>query len=351
MTTHHDTMNAGPSDTTPCADAQKTKPKRANHRQIGVYVLILLFGFCSVYAMFKTNKLTERLILQKTQLNALKQQQMNGIKNLNTAQSELRSHVNTLERNLMTVLQQRAYQTKDWVYLKVRYTLELAQINAHWTDDNDTTQLLLRQADTLLANVSGAETLAIRQALAKEIVQVQSIPKLDMAGLLSQLDAASNLVDTIPLKAPFSTPKPNESTETASNWKTRLQDSVGLLEDLVVIRHHDEDVLPLPSKAQEAMLREEIRLNFLEAQWALLQRHGALYQSFLNQASLNITRTFAPGASETKALLKQVHSLQMAHLIQEKPALGTSLTLINQLIDAKNTSNDLKLSSAGVNPS
>ena len=102
---------------------------------------------------------------------------------------------------------------------------------------------------------------------------------------------------------------------------------------MVIIRHRDEDINPLPSPAYEAMLREEIRLNLQEAQWAVLQNNEALYQFLLTQAIKQINRSFAP--DETQALLKQLQTLQQIHLIQPKPILEQSLPLLNQFIETK----------------
>ncbi len=282
-----------------------------------------------------------------SQIDRLKQQQINSDKQIattlnliNNSQEKFHDEMSTLEKYLQTTLKQRLYQTKDWLLLKARYCIELAQINAHWSDNTETTIALLQQADTLLVDIHDQRAFPIRQAISKEITSLETMPKLDVAGLLSQLDAAQSVIVNLELKPEIS-PEEQHSATVANHpstaWQKHLKETVSLLEKLVVVRRHDEDILPLPSPAYEAMLRESIRLNLQEAQWALLQNNESIYQFSLNQALKNISRAFAPNTAGTDALIKQLKSLQKIHLTQQKPPLEQSLPLLNELIESKTT--------------
>ena len=149
------------------------------------------------------------------------------------------------------------------------------------------------------------------------------------------------MVANLPIKASIvEVEKANLTTtnhESTSAWRERLKESVGLLEKLVVIRHHNEEILPLPSPAYESMLRESIRLNLQEAQWAALQNNETVYQFSLAQATKNVHRSFELNTSITKTLIKQLQGLQKIHFLQQKPLLDQSLPLLNQLIESKDT--------------
>jgi len=315
-------------------------------------IIVLIAMGAAIYAIYTTMQLRhgtkQEVQLLRSEISQLKQQQIETttkidttVSTINESQDKLQSKLTSLDTHLQSALQQQMYQAKDWLLLKARYYLELAQINANWGNNLQATAALLQQADILLANFHDQQTLVIREAIAKEIADLNTIPKLDLAGLLIKLDRAQAEITDIPLK-PIVTPIENKpsttnSQPTTSDWRERLKDSVGLLEKVVVIRHHDEEILPLPSPAYESMLREGIRLNLQEAQWAALQNNEAIYQFSLAQALKNINRSFEAKADSTVDLVKQLQSLQKLPIMVRKPSLDTSLPLLNKLIESKNS--------------
>ncbi|PYD07244.1 hypothetical protein DND62_30985, partial [Pseudomonas syringae pv. pisi] len=153
---------------------------------------------------------------------------------------------------LQTAMKQKLYQNNDWLLLKARYYLELAQINVHWSDNFNTSVALLQQADALLKGMNIPKIFTIRQTIAKEIVQLKSISVVDITGILSQLDAAQAAINNLSIQSVVDQQevlnhitKSEESGKTG--WRNRLQDSVNFLEKLVVIRRHNENIQPLIS--------------------------------------------------------------------------------------------------------
>lgn len=345
MTNHNDAKVVSSSSSKPRVKSAKTTGKFSSLITILTFIAIV----SSIYALYSNlqthQNTTQQVNHLVTQINTLKQLQNQterlvdgNTKAITAAQDALHTKLNTLDKNIHTALQQYKYQTKDWLLLKARYYLELAQINTHWSDNADTTIALLQQADVLLADVHDQRIYKIRQAISKEVLMLKALPKIDIAGLLSQLDAAQDMVGNIELK-PSITANQNASTKKkeASPWQERLKESMDVLEKLVVIRRHNEAVLPLPSPAYEAMLRENIRLNLQEAQWAVLQNNETIYQFVLMQALKNINRAFEPNMAITDNLIKQLKNLQSIHLNQQKPILEQSLPLLNQFIELKNS--------------
>lgn len=244
-----------------------------------------------------------------------------------------------LTKQLAFAVQERWYQNNDWLLLKARYYLELAEINAHWSEDTQTTAALFQQADMLLANLHEPQLFAIRQEISREIALIQSTPTIDIAGLLSQLDAAQHLVATQQPKNPFtppkSTPSADKNTASPSTWREHLQSSLHLLEKLVVIRHHNDAIQSMLTPEYNSIVRENIQLNLQEAQWAVLQKNQTVYQLTLTQAIDKINQLFDQNAPATQALVKQLRELQTTQLNTPSVATGQSLLLLNQWIQTK----------------
>jgi len=330
-------------------DVHQPKKRRKKHLYTFTMIIVIVMvglALVTTYENFKTRQGSKKQMqLLISQLTALKNQQMAAkmqmdqtVHNINESQDTLKTQLTHLDKNLHSALQQNLYQTKDWLLLKVRYYLELAQINTHWSDDFQATNTLLQQADTLLAEFHDESATKVRQAIANEMAQIEATPKPDLAGLLRQLDTAQNQIVNLPIKTSeglaqktSAAPTHNESSQ---EWRKHLQQTVSLLEQLVVIRHHDADIIPSPSMVYESMIREGIRLNLQEAQWAALQNNEAIYQFSLAQALKNIKHSFNLEQPNTMALVKQLEGFQHVQLAPKKLSLDQSLPLLNQWIES-----------------
>ncbi len=320
-----------------------TRPHVMSSRTGTLILSILIIITSMAYITYTLGYKIQRL---SAETHALKQQQINTenqlastIEMLSSTQTDLTDKLIMLNKNLTSALQERGYQNNDWQLLKARYYLELAEINAHWSENTQTTIALFQQADPLLINLHEPQLLAVRQAIAQEIAQVQAAPILDITGLLTQLDAAQHMVATLTPKNPFSltkaNPTPTTEIKSPSTWHEHLQASLRMLEKLVIIRHHGEAIQPQLTPAYEVILRENIRLSLQQAQWAVLQKNQAVYDLSLKQAIDKINQTFDPNILASQTLIKQLDDLQQKKLNAPKMAQGDALLLLNQVIDGK----------------
>ncbi|MFC3908001.1 uroporphyrinogen-III C-methyltransferase [Legionella dresdenensis] len=250
-------------------------------------------------------------------------------------QQKLQIRVEELNKTLKTALQQRFYQKQDWLLLKARYLLELAQINAHWSKDQQTTVVLLQEADKVLQDTAEQSIYPVRQAIADEIAQIQANPAVDIVGILSKLDAAQNTVTQLPVRRQTTPVTSGAEKTTQSAWRERLSENISLLEKLVVIRHHNKDIKQMLSPVYQSLLIETIRMDLQEAQWAVLQGNSTIYQQALAQALREIKRVFEQNAQGTQALISQLEALQQNKLDIARPQLEQSLSLLNQFIEQK----------------
>lgn len=257
---------------------------------------------------------------------------------LENTHTSMLAQFENLNKQVQTAMSQRFYQNQNWLLFKVRYYLELAQINAHWSTNYNATIALLQQADQLLQQFHEPKVFAIRQALAKDIAQVQAIPTVDVAGILSQLDALQNSISELNIPETLTTQSKATISNTQTNtpiWKLRFEDSMSLLSKLIIIRRNDEQITPLISPAFEAILKEKIRLNIQEAQWAVLNNNQPVYLLLLEQAITTLKKNFNENAQNTAALIKTLNTLKEVQFTQKKPIVDSALPLLNKLIETK----------------
>lgn len=254
-------------------------------------------------------------------------------------QNKLDEKMARLGTVLNHAVKEQFYQDNDWMVLKARYYLQLAQINAHWGESLDATVTLLNNANILLSNLHQPQILSLRQAIASTISKIKAIPQADIAGVLSQLTAAQNAIPNLPLKQnmliPSNEQDKRKKNQASSTWKAQWQKTRDLLKDVVIIRRHDKPIEPLLSEQEEMMLRTQLSMTLEKAQWAVMQKNEAIYQLALNQANEHIQKYFDVQTNSTQALLKTLNKLKPLPLTQQKPDLSPLLSLITDYINAQ----------------
>ncbi len=328
------------------SDEIKTIKRKRNHLETffrrGAVVLIAVIVLAGLSRAIVTVMHTRQelsTLIASTQ--ALQQQVSETNHRLNSAEEAVRSskkNLDALTTHAANAQLERGYQNNDWHLLKARYYLELSSINAQWTENTPTTLALLQSADALLATLHDPRVFPVREAIATEILEWQAIPPLDITGLLTQLDAAQQAVYHVQVKSPLSlsplAPLAEPIKKAPKTWHDRLETTLNQLDRLVVIRHHEDVNQPLITPAYTALLRENIRLNLQEAQWAVIQHHSEVYQCSLAEAIQTMKRVFDLKNPLTQSLIQQLTVMQHIQLSRAKPAFGQSLLLLNQVIES-----------------
>ncbi|WBV63406.1 uroporphyrinogen-III C-methyltransferase [Legionella pneumophila 130b] len=106
------------------------------------------------HQLVENKNLTDELERIKVEQNTVQKLLDNNANHLQQIQSDLTSKMDSLNKELQTAMKQKLYQNNDWLLLKARYYLELAQINVHWSDNFNTSVALLQQADALLKGMN-----------------------------------------------------------------------------------------------------------------------------------------------------------------------------------------------------
>lgn len=275
--------------------------------------------------------------------NAL-QREINEVKTEEALKNkDNQTQLEALKSELKEALNQRFYQNNNWILLKARYYLELAEINAHWSNSSSTLALL-KQADTILSPMKGNSIFAIRQAIAKDIGTIESIPTVDIPGILSEIDSLQNTVAQLNF---LTTPKENNSLKLEkkeSSWKNHFEESLSNLGKLIIIRHHEEHITPSLSPELELILKNKIQLNLQTAQWAVLNHNYKTYQLALSN-TLDIIRTHFKNANQVEAIIgKKINQLQQIELVEKTIHADSALPLLNQLIDDTSKNGESQIS-------
>ena len=266
---------------------------------------------------------------------------------LQTKQALLQKQLNALTKQVESNLSHEATQNQPWLVKKARYYLELAEINSHWSNNQETSIMLLQEADALLQKIPDERLYEVRQTIAHEIAELKSIPPVDIAGIMAKLDKAQATAAQLVFKPLMRSPSLQTTTD---SWHEHWQTSLNLLEKLVIVRHLKPGEAPILTPIYQTVLRERISMDLQEAQWAVLQNNSKVYQQSLKQVIKSIHLSVATNESgnnshstnnnaKVRAFLTEIRQLQQVQLTPIKPVLTQSLTELDKLSNNSNSHN------------
>lgn len=201
----------------------------------------------------------------------------------------------------------------------------------------------LQTADARLSRSDNARFLPLRRVLARDIERLRAAPAVDFTGIALKLDQLATSVDAWPLLAqvtsgaaatPASDPSVEASLPSSGWWARRwhaLQSELSEYRDLIRIRIVNSPESVLLDAQQQQLVRQQLRLRFLNARQALLARNDRLYRADLAEAQALMGRyidTQSPQAASAVVVTKQLASTVLS---VEVPTIGDSMAAIRSL--------------------
>ncbi|MDA8390997.1 MAG: uroporphyrinogen-III C-methyltransferase [Gammaproteobacteria bacterium] len=194
----------------------------------------------------------------------------------------------------------------------------------------------LREADHDLARERDPRLLAVRQAIADEIVEVRALSHAHTASAALRLVALAHAVDKLPLSVPahFAPPAAGKPASVPQNFWARAWD--GLRRDmlrLIRIRKEPAPERILLAPKRQYFLRQNLKLRLYAAELALLDHDPAAARANLDATQRWVRRYFATGHASVAAFLGEVASLRTRTAAVKWPPLDRALVLLRQIKD------------------
>ena len=263
------------------------------------------------------------------------QQTRDRLQSLQNTQQTLAQQAIQDQHRLQDALQEQGHQPSNWLLYKTQYLLELAQLNAQWSEDYPTTLALLQQADGLLAKGSDPALSPVREALAHDLAELQTFQSTDEIGIITQLQAEQAMIARLPLSPNAPEPRNARQAVSSLSWRKALQQSLTQLKQLVIVRHHDEAQLTRFVPTDKSILLESAQLNLQLAQAAVLRHNQSLYALFIDQALQALGKAFDPQQAQTQAVITALTRLRSIELQPAKPLLSDALPRLKTLLQGE----------------
>lgn len=270
--------------------------------------------------------------------------------------SELNSDIvevrRALEAQAEAIADLSALDREEWLVAELEYLVRLANQRLLTEDRPQGALTLLVAADELLKSMDSADTLAVREVLAKDISALKLVQPVDREGIYSRLGAlipamlALPAVPSVGLGELTDDPEtgskpPGDGTEAQTSeavdvpwyerlWSNAKQTMSDFVRNHFHVRYRDIPIEPLISAEQEQWLRHDLAINLSNAQQALLRSEQGIYDASLAAVAGHLTRYFQ-GAEQAPVLLEEITLLQGESIVQTLPDISASREALRQL--------------------
>lgn len=332
------------------ATAEIPSGKKGSVIALSALVIALGAAAASGYTFWlqqeKTAQALTQLSERNSQLEAQLQRQAQALNSLQT----LPAATNKLNQQSQALQQQQTQQRQnlqdlatafastqgpkpsDWLQAEAEYLLRLANHRLQLEGDLISAKTLLASADERLTKADNPALFVVRQAIANEVAELNSIDTLDQSGIYFKLSALEGQIDQLPLPMEPENRSAFRQTQLEDNqeqnvWQTLWNEA----KTLVVVRHRDEKITPLLPPEESLYLRHNLRLTLQQAQIALLKEEQTLFRTLLQQASSWVETHFDQSAARTQNVVGMLKALGEQNIRQQRPDISGSLNLLRDL--------------------
>lgn len=230
----------------------------------------------------------------------------------------------------------------SWDLLEVQYLIRLADIHLSITKNIPQSIQLLTLADNRLATLiaSNPNLVMVRQALADNISALKLITVVDQVGIILKINALSDQIDKLPMPSlPSKLAEPQHqvyipATRTSQTfWQKFETASWEQLQNIIIVKHHEQPIIPILSEEQQIDLLQRIQLALNQAEWAVLHKQSTVYQASLQKVITLTNRYFSNAPSIANNIIASVKELQVIELNPKIPDISSSLQAIDKVIN------------------
>lgn len=301
---------------------------------IAVICLVLQFFFWELH-----KRRVDEIIQQGQQMQLLFRPQFSQLSSeLNNQKQELNN-----QRQLLNKLNTKNQYNEKRVNLlraeEVEHLLNLAQYILIFEGNIETATKLITSADQKLQAINEPSLNTLRQALITHITALNASPKVDVTSILSRISAISDQVSSLST-VPVIPPAQNVRREPTRplTLKEKLMDTFRSLHGIISIRRLPEEVKPLASQEQQTYMVEKIRLELMQAEWAVLHQNPTLYKASLDRARADLEKYYAHNQYGAN-LIKIIDDLSQINIKPPVPDLSNEISWLHDYI--QNMSNIL----------
>lgn len=191
-----------------------------------------------------------------------------------------------------------------------------------------------RIAQRRLGRIADPRLIHVRKLLSDQTAALESLPRLDVAGMALRLSSLASRVDKLPLGAQV--PKNYQDGRTTTepvgkHWWQRLADSItDTLAGVVRIRRTGKPPKVLLPPDRAYFLYQNLELKLESTRVALLRRQDKVFHDSLENALQWLQIYFKTDASGVQAMTESLQRMQGKNLQPNLPQTGKALAALRK---------------------
>ncbi|MFC6441629.1 uroporphyrinogen-III C-methyltransferase [Pseudobowmanella zhangzhouensis] len=232
------------------------------------------------------------------------------------------------------LLEMSGRQPSDWILAEADYLVRMASRKLWLEHDLASARQMLKDADLRLAELNDPSLIPLRSLLADDLqtlAMIQDAPIMEMAlqagALARQVDGLE--LAMVELPEAMDEPEAIKPSGDVADWQQNLKAFWTRTVDIFFkVRHRSEMVKPLMSAQQQWLVKQQLRLHLLEAQFAALREQPELYAQALSQAMALLRENFDGQLALTQqfaAALEQLQGTDISRFYPEKLSVAEPL--------------------------
>ena len=241
-----------------------------------------------------------------------------------------------LKRDIAEVKRQLSKTRGDWLLADAEYLLSVANQRLHLTGDVNTAREALKAADQRLRESGDAGGFKVREQIAKEIAELNTVEIGDIVGSYSALQLLIEKVDSLSLILPYSGKPLAPSKEVHSHTQSN-HDEHGLLnlalkqvEGYVTVRHVDQPVDQILTPLQAQFIKQQLSIKLEMIKIALVQQNKNLYSTSIDDAQKWLKDHFTLNEMG-KSFITELEQLKTTEIYSELPDISLSLKMLRDI--------------------
>lgn len=271
-----------------------------------------------------------------------------GMKSLNESieklvEADLRQEAmveEKLKETLEAVDKRLGVTSEDWIMAEVEYLLRLANQRISLDDDVASALKLMVTADNILRQADVVTAFELRQAIASDIIVLESQNNVDRQGLFAELTAIHNLVKDLKQKQ-YEFEKADVQEVNQSNvpegWKDRLTGfgkRIGMsFSRLVDFRRNATPIKPLLPPEEEYYLRHNLQLKIELARIAMLRGDQVVFDQSLAESKAWVSEHFDAEDKSTITVIAYLEKLADTAVVSQRGNINDSVRAVRNYME------------------
>lgn len=248
-------------------------------------------------------------------------------------------------RAVVTALQRQVagLQQRDtrWINAEAAYLMRLAEHKLTLENNPSATLQLLRSVEVLLRDQTDPLAQTALQSLAQDIAAIESARVPDrfvLAQRVSELAAVLEGVSVAGVRQAMyqqgvsSVREQSATLDAEQSWTAAV---ISLFRSIFVWRQAEQNPLEFLSSDQESLIKLQLRLQFEQARFAVIQADQRLFEDALEQVAAGLQRYFMQDSEVATQLHDDVQTLSVQSVQGDLPDISSTRALVEQLQGAE----------------